>query len=203
MLGSLFIVAAPSGAGKTSLVNALVEQQKNIALSISYTTRTARDGEVDGKDYFFVSPKVFSNMRGRGDFLESAIVFDHSYGTSSEAVFEQLKAGIDVILEIDWQGAEQVRKNYPKSIGIFILPPSKKALEERLRGRGQDDTAVIKRRMRDAENEISHYVEFDYLIVNDDFDRALAELITIISARRHSMAIQKDAQASLLKTLLA
>ena len=203
MLGSLFIVAAPSGAGKTSLVNALVEQQKNIALSVSYTTRTARDGEVAGKDYFFVSPKVFSNMRGRGDFLESAIVFDHSYGTSSEAVFEQLKAGIDVILEIDWQGADQVRNNYPKSTGIFILPPSKKALEERLRGRGQDDTAVIKRRMRDAENEISHYVEFDYLIVNDDFDRALAELITIISARRHSMAIQKDAQASLLKTLLA
>jgi len=203
MLGSLFIVAAPSGAGKTSLVNALVEQQKNIALSVSYTTRTARDGEVAGKDYFFVSPKVFSNMRGRGDFLESAIVFDHSYGTSSEAVFEQLKVGIDVVLEIDWQGADQVRKNYPKSTGIFILPPSKKALEERLRGRGQDDTAVIKRRMRDAENEISHYVEFDYLIVNDDFDRALAELITIISARRHSMAIQKDAQASLLKTLLA
>jgi len=203
MLGSLFIVAAPSGAGKTSLVNALVEQQNNIALSVSYTTRTARDGEVAGKDYFFVSPKVFSNMRGRGDFLESAIVFDHSYGTSSEAVFEQLKVGIDVVLEIDWQGADQVRKNYPKSTGIFILPPSKKALEERLRGRGQDDTAVIKRRMRDAENEISHYVEFDYLIVNDDFDRALAELITIISARRHSMAIQKDAQASLLKTLLA
>lgn len=203
MLGSLFIVAAPSGAGKTSLVNALVEQQNNIALSVSHTTRTARDGEVAGKDYFFVSQGVFSKMRGRGDFLESATVFDYSYGTSSEAVFEQLKAGIDVILEIDWQGAEQVRKNYPKSTGIFILPPSKKALEERLRGRGQDDTAVIKRRMRDAENEISHYVEFDYLIVNDDFDRALAELITIISARRHSMAIQKDAQASLLKTLLA
>ena len=203
MLGSLFIVAAPSGAGKTSLVKALVEQQNNIALSVSHTTRTARDGEVAGKDYFFVSQGVFSKMRGRGDFLESATVFDYSYGTSFEAVFEQLKAGIDVILEIDWQGAEQVRKNYPKSTGIFILPPSKKALEERLRGRGQDDTAVIKRRMRDAENEISHYVEFDYLIVNDDFDRALAELITIISARRHSMAIQKDAQASLLKTLLA
>ena len=203
MLGSLFIVAAPSGAGKTSLVKALVEQQNNIALSVSHTTRTARDGEVAGKDYFFVSQGVFSKMRGRGDFLESATVFDYSYGTSSEAVFEQLKAGIDVILEIDWQGADQVRKNYPKSTSIFILPPSKKALEERLRGRGQDDTAVIKRRMRDAENEISHYVEFDYLIVNDDFDKALVELTTIISARRHSMAIQKDAQASLLKTLLA
>ena len=203
MLGSLFIVAAPSGAGKTSLVNALVEQQDNIALSISHTTRKARDGEVADKDYFFVSPRVFSNMRERGDFLESATVYDHSYGTSSKTVFEQLQAGIDVILEIDWQGAEQVRKNYPKSTGIFILPPSKKALEERLRGRGQDDADVIKRRMRDAENEISHYVEFDYLIVNDDFGRALAELATIISARRHSMTIQKDAQASLLKTLLA
>jgi guanylate kinase len=203
MLGSLFIVAAPSGAGKTSLVKALVEQQNNIALSVSHTTRTARDGEVAGKDYFFVSQGVFSKMRGRGDFLESATVFDYSYGTSFEAVFEQLKAGIDVILEIDWQGADQVRKNYPKSTSIFILPPSKNALEQRLRGRGQDDTAVIERRMRDAENEISHYVEFDYLIVNDDFDRALVELTTIISARRHSMTIQKDAQASLLKTLLA
>ena len=142
-------------------------------------------------------------MQARGDFLESATVFDHSYGTSSEAVFEQLKVGIDVILEIDWQGAEQVRKNYPKSTSIFILPPSKKALEQRLRGRGQDDSAVIERRMRDAENEISHYVQFDYLIVNDDFDKALVELTTIISARRQSMAIQKDVHASLLKTLLA
>ena len=203
MLGSLFIVAAPSGAGKTSLVNALVEQQNNIALSVSHTTRAARDGEVAGKDYFFVSPGVFSNMQARGDFLESATVFDHSYGTSSGAVFEQLKVGIDVILEIDWQGAEQVRKNYPKSTSIFILPPSKKALEQRLRGRGQDDSAVIERRMRDAENEISHYVQFDYLIVNDDFDKALVELTTIISARRQSMAIQKDVHASLLKTLLA
>jgi len=130
-------------------------------------------------------------------------VFDHSYGTSSEAVFEQLKSGIDVILEIDWQGAEQVRRNYHDSTSVFILPPSKTALEQRLRGRGQDDEAVIARRMRDAENEISHYVEFDYLIVNDDFDVALSELVAVISARRHSMAIQKELQAPLLKTLLA
>jgi len=203
MLGSLFIVAAPSGAGKTSLVNALVEQQDNIALSVSHTTRSARDGEVDGKDYFFVSPDVFNEMRDRGAFLESATVFDHCYGTSSEAVFEQLKAGIDVILEIDWQGAEQVRRNYPDNSSVFILPPSKQALEQRLRGRGQDDEDVIARRMRDAENEISHYVEFDYLIVNDDFEIALAELVAIISARRQSMVIQMAAQASLLKTLLA
>ena len=203
MSGSLFIVAAPSGAGKTSLVNALVTQQADITLSVSHTTRAARAGEVDGKDYFFVSQEQFSVMQGEGAFLESATVFDHSYGTSSEAVFEQLKSGIDVILEIDWQGAEQVRRNYPDSTSVFILPPSKTALEQRLRGRGQDDEAVIARRMRDAENEISHYVEFDYLIVNDDFDVALSELVAVISARQHSMAIQKELQALLLKTLLA
>jgi guanylate kinase len=203
MSGSLFIVAAPSGAGKTSLVNALVAQQADIALSISHTTRAARAGEVDGKDYFFVTPEHFIAMQGEGAFLESATVFDNAYGTSSDAVFEQLKAGIDVILEIDWQGAEQVRRNYPDNTSIFILPPSKQALEQRLRGRGQDNEDVIARRMRDAENEISHYVAFDYLIVNDDFELALTELVAIISARRHSMAIQKDAKAPLLKTLLA
>jgi guanylate kinase len=203
MSGSLFIVAAPSGAGKTSLVNALVAQQADIVLSTSHTTRAARAGEVGGKDYFFVTQQQFTAMQGEGDFLESATVFDHSYGTSSEAVFEQLKAGTDVILEIDWQGAEQVRRNYPESTSVFILPPSKSALEQRLRGRGQDDDSVIARRMRDAENEISHYIEFDYLIVNDDFDVALSELVAIISARRHSMAIQKALQVPLLKTLLA
>jgi len=203
MSGSLFIVAAPSGAGKTSLVNALVAQQADIALSISHTTRAARAGEVDGKDYFFVTQQQFIAMQGEGAFLESATVFDHSYGTSSDAVFEQLRAGTDVILEIDWQGAEQVRRNYPESTSVFILPPSKSALEQRLRGRGQDDDSVIARRMRDAENEISHYIEFDYLIVNYDFDVALSELVSIISARRHSMAIQKALQEPLLKTLLA
>jgi guanylate kinase len=203
MSGSLFIVAAPSGAGKTSLVNALVAQQADITLSISHTTRAARAGEVDGKDYFFVTQQQFIAMQGEGAFLESATVFDHSYGTSSDSVFEQLKAGTDVILEIDWQGAEQVRRNYPDSASVFILPPSKSALEQRLRGRGQDDDSVIARRMRDAENEISHYIEFDYLIVNDDFDVALSELVSIISARRHSMAIQKALQEPLLKTLLA
>lgn len=203
MSGSLFIVAAPSGAGKTSLVNALVAQQADIALSTSHTTRAARAGEVGGKDYFFVTQAHFTTMQGEGAFLESATVFDNSYGTSSEAVFQQLKAGIDVILEIDWQGAEQVRRNYPDNTSIFILPPSKQALEQRLRGRGQDNEDIIARRMRDAENEISHYVAFDYLIVNDDFELALTELVAIISARRRSMGIQKDAQASLLKTLLA
>ncbi|MFT7235490.1 MAG: guanylate kinase [Methylophagaceae bacterium] len=203
MSGSLFIVAAPSGAGKTSLVNALVAEDAEIALSVSHTTRPSRAGEIDGKDYFFVPQQDFTAMQGKGDFLESATVFDYCYGTSSEAVFKQLKLGVDVILEIDWQGAEQVRRNYPDSTSVFILPPSKLALEQRLHGRGQDDGSVISRRMRDAENEISHYIEFDYLIVNDDFDLALSQLVTIISARRHSMAIQKELQAPLLKTLLA
>ncbi len=203
MLGSLFIVAAPSGAGKTSLVKALVEKQDDVVLSVSHTTRPAREGEVDGKDYFFVSQEEFSTMRDAGAFLESATVFDNSYGTSSQAVYEQLQQGNDVILEIDWQGAEQVRRNFPDSTGIFILPPSRDALEQRLRGRGQDGDDVIARRMRDAENEMSHYVEFDYLIINDDFDVALNDLIAVITAKRHTLAVQKQVQASLLVELLA
>ncbi|NOQ81178.1 MAG: guanylate kinase [Methylophaga sp.] len=203
MSGSLFIVAAPSGAGKTSLVNALVNKQLEVCLSVSHTTRSARAGEVDGKDYFFISQDEFAQMRDASAFLESATVFDNSYGTSSESVLSQLKQGNDVILEIDWQGAEQVRRNYPDSTSIFILPPSKSALEQRLRGRGQDDDDIIARRMRDAENEMSHYIEFDYLIVNDDFDIALEDLTAVISARRHSLNVQKQAQAELLIELLA
>ena len=203
MSGSLFIVAAPSGAGKTSLVNALVAKYQQIKLSVSHTTRTPREGEVDGKDYFFVSQEQFAQMRDAGDFLESATVFDNSYGTSSAAVMSELERGHDVILEIDWQGAQQVRKNQPDCTGIFILPPSKEALEHRLQGRGQDDDATIARRMRDAENEMSHYVEFDYLIVNDDFEVALNELIAIISAKRHTLEVQKQVQARLLVELLA
>ena len=203
MSGSLFIVAAPSGAGKTSLVKALVERQQNICLSVSHTTRVARAGEIQGKDYFFTSEQDFDEMRDNGDFLESATVFDHSYGTSGAAVHSQLAQGNDVILEIDWQGAEQVRRNFKDSTSIFILPPSKQALEQRLRGRGQDDEAVIERRMRDAENEMSHYVEFDYLLVNDEFEQALSDLMAIISARRHSMTVQTQVQAALLMELLA
>ena len=203
MSGSLFIVAAPSGAGKTSLVNALVKQHDNIKLSISHTTRPAREAEIHGQDYFFTSQDLFAQMRDAGDFLESATVFDNSYGTSSKAVMTQLQQGNDVILEIDWQGAQQVRKNHPDCVGIFILPPSKKALEQRLRGRGQDDDTIIARRMRDAENEISHYIEFDYLIVNDDFDVALGDLEAIIFAKRHSLAVQNRVQEKLLTELLA
>ncbi len=203
MSGSLFIVAAPSGAGKTSLVKALVKQDKNIKLSVSHTTRAARPGEVNGQDYWFVSQDEFAQMRDKGAFLESATVFDNSYGTSSETIEAQLKQGLDVILEIDWQGAQQVRRNHADCASIFILPPSKATLEQRLRGRGQDDDDTIARRMRDAENEMSHYIEFDYLIVNDDFDTALAELSAVISARRRSLDVQKHNLANLLVELLA
>jgi len=203
MSGSLFIVAAPSGAGKTSLVNALVEKQAGVKLSVSHTTRAAREGEVHGQDYFFISQELFSQMRDDSKFLESATVFDNSYGTYSEAVFAQLKKGVDIILEIDWQGAEQVRRNFADCTSIFILPPSKSALEQRLQGRGQDNDEIIARRMRDAESEMSHYIEFDYLIVNDDFDVALAELMSIITARRQSLDVQKQVHAELLIDLLA
>jgi len=203
MMGSLFIVAAPSGAGKTSLVNALVAGHDDIRLSVSHTTRPPRDGEQDGRDYHFVSQDFFAQMQGNGDFLESATVFDNSYGTSSKAVQALLKQGLDVILEIDWQGAQQVRHNFADSTGIFILPPSKATLEQRLRDRGQDNEDVIARRMRDAENEISHYVEFDYLIVNDDFAAALDNLTAIIVAKRQALATQKQKQSALITELLA
>ncbi|WP_438969913.1 guanylate kinase [Methylophaga sp.] len=203
MKGSLFIVAAPSGAGKTSLVNALVAAHDDIRLSISHTTRPPRDGEQDGRDYHFVSQDTFAQMRDKNAFLESATVFDNSYGTSAETVEGLLEEGLDVILEIDWQGAQQVRHNFADSIGIFILPPSKATLEQRLRDRGQDNEEVIQRRMRDAEKEISHYVEFDYLIVNDDFALALEKLTAIILAKRQTIDTQKQKQSALIAELLA
>lgn len=203
MSGSLFIVAAPSGAGKTSLVQALVKQDPNIRLSVSHTTRTPRMGEKEGIDYFFVAENTFAEMRDQGAFLESATVFDNSYGTSASAVHAQLDSGYDVILEIDWQGAQQVRHNFVDSQSIFILPPSKATLEQRLRHRGQDDEATILRRMRDAENEISHYVEFDYLVVNDDFQAALTSLQSIVIAARHQSKHQQEKYRALLTDLLA
>ncbi len=203
MKGSLYIVAAPSGAGKTSLVNALVTAHDDIRLSVSHTTRPPREGEQNGRDYHFVSQDEFAQMREQGEFLESATVFDNSYGTSAKAVDALLEQGLDVILEIDWQGAQQVRHNFSDSTGIFILPPSKATLEQRLRDRGQDNESVIQRRMRDAENEISHYVEFDYLIVNDDFAEALEKLTAIIVAKRQSIETQKQKQSALITELLA
>ena len=182
--GKLFIIAAPSGGGKTSLVNALLERDSRLVLSISHTTRPARPGELDGQHYHFVSESDFLNMVSNGDFMEHAKVFDHYYGTNKQSVAQQLEQNRDVVLEIDWQGARQVRAVFPDCCAIFIIPPSLETLRSRLTGRGQDTQEVIQRRMRDAQAEISHWAEFDQLVVNDDFDTALEELAAIINDHR-------------------
>ncbi len=182
--GQLFIVAAPSGAGKTSLVRALLQRDDNIRLSVSYTTRPPRPGEVDGEQYHYVSRERFEAMIAEGAFLEYAEVFGNYYGTALEKVEAIRNQGLDVLLEIDWQGAAQVRKKVRHGHGIFILPPSLEELERRLRGRGQDDPAVIERRLGEARLEMSHCREFDYLVVNDDFDTALEDLQAIVRACR-------------------
>jgi len=201
-LGTLYVIAAASGAGKSSLVQALVESTPEIDVSVSHTTRPMRPGEQDGVHYHFTNTKSFESMIEQGLFLEHARVFDNYYGTSMANIDEELAAGRDVILEIDWQGAQQVRKQMPDCVGIFILPPSREALEERLRSRGQDTEEVIARRMRDAINEMSHYAEFDYLIFNNDFEVALSELRAIIIARRQRFAAQSQRHAETLKRLL-
>lgn len=201
-LGTLFVISAPSGAGKTSLVKALLGQTKNIGVSVSHTTRTMREGEQDGIDYNFIDKETFVSMVGKSAFLEHAQVFDNYYGTAIANIEDKLKQGDDVILEIDWQGAAQVRKQLPYAVNIFILPPSQAALEERLRGRGQDSDEIIARRMRDAKSETSHYSEYDYLVVNDDFDKALIELQSIVLARRYRYGAQTHRLAALLKELL-
>jgi guanylate kinase len=182
--GSLFIIAAPSGGGKTSLVNGLLKKDPRLVLSISHTTRPARPAETDGQHYHFISEAEFEQMVKDGDFMEHALVFDYHYGTNRNTVAQQLEQGRDVILEIDWQGAKQVRAAFPDSCFIFIIPPSLEILRKRLTGRGQDSAKVIQRRMRDAQAEISHWAEFDQLVVNDDFNTALEELLTIISDHR-------------------
>jgi len=182
--GSLFIIAAPSGGGKTSLVNALLEQDPRLVLSISHTTRAARPGEIDGRHYHFVGEAEYAQMVKDGDFMEHARVFDHYYGTNRNSVALQLEQDRDVILEIDWQGARQVRTVFPECCSIYIIPPSLEDLRKRLTGRRQDSAKVIQRRMRDAQAEISHWAEFDYLVVNDNFDIALEELCAIISDHR-------------------
>ena len=182
--GKLFIIAAPSGGGKTSLVNALLERDSRLVLSISHTTRPARPGELDGQHYHFVSESDFLNMVSNGEFMEHAKVFDHYYGTNKQSVAQQLEQNRDVVLEIDWQGARQVRAVFPDCCAIFIIPPSLETLRSRLTGRGQDTQEVIQRRMRDAQAEISHWAEFDQLVVNDDFDTALEELAAIINDHR-------------------
>jgi guanylate kinase len=183
--GSLFIIAAPSGGGKTSLVNALLKQDPRLVLSISHTTRAARPGEIDGQHYHFVSGPEYDQMVNDGDFMEYARVFDYHYGTNRNSVALQLEQDRDVILEIDWQGARQVRKVFPKCCLIFIIPPSLEVLRKRLTGRRQDSEKVIQRRMRDAQAEISHWAEFDHLVVNDNFDTALEELRSIINDYRN------------------
>lgn len=201
--GTLYIISAPSGAGKTSLVKQLAATLDNLTVSISHTTRQARPGEVDGQDYYFVSPEQFTEMLRNQAFLEHAQVFDNFYGTAQKTVADNLAEGLDVILEIDWQGAQQIKTVFPDSIGIFILPPSIEVLRERLNNRGQDDEQTIARRMRDAVTEMSHHAEFDYLIVNDVFEQALLELKSILIAQRLTLQKQQEHLDRLLVALLA
>ncbi len=200
--GILFIVSAPSGAGKTSLVKALVAADLSVVVSVSHTTRPPRPGEVDGLNYHFVDAATFHAMVAEGTFLEHAQVFGNYYGTSRHAVEAELAAGHDVVLEIDWQGAAQIRRQLPESISIFILPPSRAVLRERLTGRGQDDPAVIERRLAEAAGEMSHYPEADYLVINDQFATALEDLKAIVRANRLTQLRQQQAQAGLLGKLL-
>jgi guanylate kinase len=201
--GTLYTVSAPSGAGKTSLVAALVKKRPEICVSISHTTRTMRPGEVDGVNYHFVDHATFEQMLGEGAFLESAKVFSNFYGTSQAWVESTLAQGRDVILEIDWQGAAQVRRQLPETISLFILPPSREALRERLTGRGQDPQEVIDARMAEAINEMTHYVEADYLLVNDDFTQALAQFEALIDAQKLRRDTQIALHGDLLNALLA
>jgi len=198
MSGNLFIISAPSGAGKTSLVSALLKSNKHIALSVSYTTRAPRPGEIDGKDYHFVSREKFLEMAKHGDFLESAEVYGNLYGTSQPWIEKELASERDILLEIDWQGAEQVRRLMPHVISIFILPPSLSALETRLKGRGQDSAEVIARRMQAAQEDISHVAEFDYVIINDKLDEALLQLNAVTIA----VGLHRDSQLSRHATLI-
>jgi len=201
--GSLFTVSAPSGAGKTSLVKSLIESTSDLSVSVSHTTRPKRPGETDGVNYHFVDDPKFVEMIEAGDFLEHAQVFSNRYGTSQAWVEQTLQSGVDVILEIDWQGALQVRKRMSDTIGIFILPPSTESLRERLTGRGQDDNDTIAKRMAEAKSESSHYSEADYLVINDNFDTALTELRSIIQASRLQLKKQSVRHLRLLNDLLS
>ncbi len=201
--GSLYVISAPSGAGKTSLIKDLVRDVEGLSISVSYTTRPQRPGEVNGRDYNFVGIEEFQKMLATQAFVESAEVFGNLYGTSRVWIEEQLAAGQDLVLEIDWQGARQIREIFPDCRSIFILPPSAEALEQRLHGRGQDDAEVIARRMRDAVEEMRHYGEYDYLVINDVFDDALADLKAIIIARRCRRSLQESRHQALITNLLS
>lgn len=201
--GTLYILSAPSGAGKSSLVSALLEQTDAIKVSVSHTTRAARPGEVDGVNYNFVSVDDFKALIEQDAFLEHAEVFGNFYGTSRLWLEEQLAQGIDIILEIDWQGARQVRELMPETMGIFILPPSRAALQQRLDSRGQDSAEIIAGRMAEAVSEMSHFDEYDYVIINDEFDQALVELRSVIIAQRQKQANQQARHGKLLADLLS
>lgn len=203
MSGNVFIVSAPSGAGKTSLVKALLEADPQVRLSVSYTTRAPRPGEVDGVHYHFVSLDTFMEMLNRGDFLESAEVYGNRYGTSQRWIEAQLETGVDILLEIDWQGAAQVRKLMPQAKSIFVLPPSLEALQRRLTARAQDDAEVIARRLAAAREDMSHVYEFDYVIINDEFAVAAQELQAVIKAQRLTVNAQLARQGALIRALLA
>lgn len=203
MSGTLYIVSAPSGAGKTSLVKQLIEQVSDLKISVSHTTRQKRNGEEEGIAYHFVDEAVFVDMINRAEFLEHAQVFNHYYGTSEVWVKEQLKSGQDVILEIDWQGAEQVRRLMPQACSIFVLPPSIAVLEERLRKRATDSDEVIAQRLAEAKAEMSHYSEADYLIINDDFDTALAQLQSILLSNRSRIGPQAESHGKIISELLS
>lgn len=199
--GNLFIITAPSGAGKTSLVSALVASDPSICVSVSHTTRSPRPGETDGVNYHFVSQQAFMDMLGRGEFVESAEVYGHHYGTSHSWVNEQLANGTNVILEIDWQGAAQIRNLMPDACFIFVLPPSLESLRARLQKRGQDDTDTIEKRMRQAVSVIAHVAEADYIVVNEEFEAALEDIKAIIRSSQLKTAVQQENRADLLSNL--
>ncbi len=197
----LFTLSAPSGAGKTSLVKALLEKSDEVTVCVSHATRSMRPGEVDGRDYHFISVEAFEKMVENDEFLEHAKVFDNYYGTSQQEVEALLAQGKHVILEIDWQGARQVKQKLPDTISIFILPPSRETLKQRLTGRATDDPAIIERRMRDADREMSHFSDAEYLIINDDFDQALFDLESVIHSQSLTLERQKVRHADLIDSI--
>jgi guanylate kinase len=202
-IGRLYVIAAPSGAGKTSLVKALMQREPKLRFSVSYTTRRARANEVDGRDYHFISGEQFEAMAARGEFLEHARVYDNAYGTGLRAVQDALSARELVLLEIDWQGARQVRSRLPAARSIFILPPARAALEARLKGRSTDSEAVIARRLREAAQDIAHWREFDYAVINDRFEQAVEDLLAIVHGRGAHLAAARPEIARLVEELLA
>jgi guanylate kinase len=201
-MANIFIISAPSGCGKTSLVNELINRIDNICVAVSHTTRSPRQNEVDGENYFFVSKEDFNQIKNNNGFIENAVVFDNQYGSAKKTIEDLLKLNKDVILEIDWQGARQVRNNYPKAVSIFILPPSIQSLNDRLSKRDQDSESIVKKRMLEAISEMEHFDEFDYIVINDDFDIAFNDLSNIILSQRLLLEQQKNKHQNLIKRLI-